>query len=84
MDIKKIIETRIKEFGYTKKEFSNKMGILPSNLNSMISNPSFPTLIRVATTLGLTVSELVRDENDTRKTSVTCPHCGKEIQIEVK
>ena len=83
MDIKKIIEKRIKEHGYTKKEFSNKMGILPSNLNSMISNPSFPTLTRIATTLEITVSELVRDENDTQ-TTITCPYCGKDIQIEVK
>ena len=38
----------------------------------------------IANIIGISVSELLRDENDIRKTSVICPHCGKEIQIEVK
>lgn len=84
MDIKKIIEERIKEHGISKKEFAERMGIHPANLNSMIMSPSFPTLTKIAETLGISVSELVSDETDSRTSTLRCPHCGKEIQVEIK
>ena len=84
MYIKEQIEAKIKEGGYTKKDFADKMGVHPANLNKMIDSPSFPTLTKIADNLGITLSELLRTSEETKKTSVTCPHCGKEIQIEVK
>ena len=84
MHIKEQIEAKIKEGGFTKKDFADKMGVHPANLNKMIDSPSFPTLSKIADNLGITLSELLRTSEETRKTSVTCPHCGKEIQIEVK
>ena len=84
MHIKEQIEAKIKEGGYTKKDFADRMGVHPANLNKMIDSPSFPTLTKIADNLGITLSELLRTSEETKKTSVTCPHCGKEIQIEVK
>lgn len=84
MDIKKIIEERIKEHGISKKDFAERMGIHPANLNSMIMSPSFPTLTKIAETLGISLSELVSDGTNERPTSLRCPHCGKEIHVEIK
>ena len=84
MNIKEQIEAKIKDGGYTKKDFAAKMGVHPANLNKMIDSPSFPTLTKIAENLGMTLSELLRTSEETRATSVICPHCGKEIQIEVK
>lgn len=62
MEIREIIELKIKEANLTKKEVAERMGIIPNNINAMICNPSWPTLERLAEALGITVSELVSDK----------------------
>lgn len=84
MDIKRQIEEKIKEGGHTKKDFADKMGVHPANLNKMIESPSFPTLTKIAENLNITLSELLRTSDETKNTFITCPHCGREIQIEIK
>ena len=85
MDIKNLIEKRIEEKGFNKKSFAEEMGISPTNLNSMIKSPSYPTLVKVAKVLDMTLSELL-DESEPSETtaqapSFVCPHCGKEIKV---
>lgn len=84
MNIKEQLEFKIKEGGFNKKDFADKMGVHPANLNKMIDSPSFPTLTKIAENLGITLSELLRTSEETKNTSITCPHCGKEIKIEIK
>lgn len=62
MEIREIIELKIKEANLTKKEVAERMGIIPNNINVMLNNPSWPTLVRLAEALGITVSELVSNE----------------------
>ena len=81
MDIRAIIERRIKEAGITKKEFCNRCGIQhANNINTMLSAPTWASLERFAAALGLTVSELVSGDTDTQPQQV-CPHCGKPIKV---
>ena len=85
--IKELIEHKIKEKGFSKKSFAEKMGISPTNLNSMIESPSFPTLTKVAETLEMSLPELLDDGSYSQTVSsagVVCPHCGKPINIKVE
>lgn len=88
MNIKKVI----KDSGWTLEQLAAEMknkngdkGISQPSVSSIVNgNPTLDKLQEIANIIGISVSELLRDENDIRKTSVTCPHCGMEIQIEVK
>ena len=88
MNIKKVI----KDSGWTLEQLAAEMknkngekGISQPSVSSIVNgNPTLDKLQEIADIIGISVSTLVRDEDDMRKTSVTCPHCGKEIQIEVK
>ena len=95
MEIKSIIESKIKAAGITKKEAAERMGIIPNNINAMIESPSWPTLQKLSGALGISVSELVSDVqqfvNNEQPSSVEltikCGKCGniikvKEIKVE--
>lgn len=78
----------LKEQGITTKELAEKMGISQSALNQSISgNPSVKVLTNIADALNVPVWQLFADPSDLstkNATTITCPHCGKEIQIDVK
>ena len=88
MNIKKVI----KDSGWTLEQLAAEMknkngekGVTQSSVSQMLNgNPTLDKLQEIANIIGISVSELLKDENDLKKTSVTCPHCGKEIKIEVK
>lgn len=88
MDVKKVI----KEHGWTLERLASQMkkpngeiGLPQSALSQLIinGNPTFDKLKEIADIIGISVSELVADEND-RPNTITCPHCGKSISLEVK
>ena len=78
----------LKKQGITTKELAEKMGISQSALNQNISgNPSVRILSNIANTLNVPIWQLFADpaEIQTKDNSfITCPHCGREIQIEIK
>lgn len=78
----------LKEQGITTKELAEKMGISQSALNQSISgNPSVKVLTNIADALNVPVWQLFAAPSEILtkdSTSITCPHCGKEIKIEVK
>ena len=82
MDLR--IKEVIKEKGMTITELADKMGINRVNLSIMVNgNPTVETLNKIADALDVSVTELFeRPKNDTA--SLTCPHCGKSIEIGVK
>ena len=85
MDIKTIIETKIKAAGITKKEAAERMGIIPNNINAMIESPSWPTLQKLSSALSIPVSELVADNPDSIiEPQQRCPYCGHELSIKVE
>ncbi len=78
------IKEVIKEQGLTITELAEKMGINRVNLSNMVNgNPTVETLNKIADALGVSVTELFEQpKHDTAQ--LTCPHCGKSIEIGVK
>ena len=71
--------------GITKKEAAERMGIIPNNINAMIESPSWPTLQKLSSALGIPVSELVADNPDSIiEPQQHCPYCGHELSIKVE
>lgn len=89
MDIRSIIENKIKEAGITKRELCNRCGIQhANNINTMLAAPSWPTLEKIAAALGMSVAELVTENLDKEidrskemMSIITCPYCGKELRL---
>lgn len=81
------IEALLKEKGLTKTAFSEMLGIKKQNLNGLMKNPTLETIKRFASVLGVETWQLFtsKEEINTKKDgiSITCPHCGKEINIEL-
>lgn len=72
----------IKEKGLKTSELAEKLGMTESNLNYHISgNPSVKILERIADGLGVPISELFEERH---QSTITCPHCGKDIYIKVE
>lgn len=89
MDIKKVI----KENGWTLERLAAEMpnkregkkGISQSSLSQLLNGKTpLDRLQEIASIIGVPISELVREEDEQRSTSITCPHCGKEIKINVE
>lgn len=87
MNIKKVIN----EHGWTIERLAKEMigrngekGISQPSLSQLINggNPTYKKLQEIANIIGVSVSELVREESDS--TSITCPHCGREIRIKAE
>ena len=79
----------IKEKGYTQKEFAEKLGMSTVGLAQIVAGkPSYTTLEKIADALGVEIWELLvsKDEIVGKKDalSLTCPHCGKSINIKVE
>lgn len=81
------IEALLKEKGLTKTAFSDLLGIKKQNLNGLMKNPTLETLKKIASVLGVETWQLfvspeeVQPKND--GLTITCPHCGKSINIKV-
>ena len=86
MDITSRIENLIKEKGYNKSQFAEKLGTQRQNLNNIIKSPSFPTLEKIAEALDIPLWQLFKDgECDAPAApSITCPYCGKPLSVEIK
>ena len=88
MNIKKVIKNN----GWTLEQLAAEMmnkngekGISQPSVSSIVNgNPTLVKLQEIANIIGISVSELVREEGESPVTTLTCPHCGREIQIEVK
>lgn len=77
MDIKKVI----KEKGLTVKVVADRMGITSVGLSQHINgNPTIQVLERIADAIGCNVGDFFTSSS----VSITCPHCGKPINIKVE
>lgn len=81
MDIKKTI----KESGFTISKVAERLGITQPSLTAQLINGtmSLSRAKEIADIIGVSLSELVADENDQQGTSLICPHCGKPIALHV-
>lgn len=91
MDIKR----KIKEKGFTISQIAAQMtnnrtgqiGMSQGSLSTILSgNPTVGTLSEIANILGISLSELVSDEETKESTSAvfSCPHCGAKLSIRIE
>ncbi|MCR5334349.1 MAG: helix-turn-helix domain-containing protein [Bacteroidaceae bacterium] len=84
------IKNVIKRHGWTLERLAAEMkgkdgkkGISQPSVSSIINgNPTIDKLVEIASIIGISVSELVADE-DTAVPTAVCPHCGKPISIKI-
>ena len=82
MDLR--IKEVIKEKGMTITELADKMGINRVNLSNMVNgNPTVETLNKIADALEVSVTELF-EQSKPGTASLSCPHCGKSINIKAE
>ena len=78
------IKELIKEKGMSVQELAEKMGSSRVGLSQHINgNPSVEVLERIASALEVNPSDLFVQPKK-NGLHITCPHCGKDIEIEVK
>ena len=92
-DTDHIIKEVIKKKGTTIKELAEKMGIYRESLQRMLINPSYPTLVKVATALDVPIWQLFASPEEMEKEyggggadpcGAKCPHCGGALNIKVE
>lgn len=73
-----------KKQGITMQDLAKKMGVTYQALYAAVAgNPTIGKLGEIAKALGVGVIDLL-DENKEDSNTITCPHCGKNIEIRVK
>lgn len=83
------IKELIKEKGYTQQEFANKLEMTRVGLSQLINGkPSYPTLEKIAKALDVPMWQLFASPEEVHpkkdSLSLTCPHCGKDINLKVE
>ena len=83
-------ELRIKEVckekGVKIMDLSTMIGVSQTNTSNIINgkvNPSLETLEKIASALNVRITELF-EQPKKDGLSLTCPHCGKDINIKVE
>jgi transcriptional regulator with XRE-family HTH domain len=82
MDIKGVI----KSHGFTSVGVAEKMGISKGAFSQIVNgSPNLKTLRTIAEIVGCQVGDFFKDEMTMEsKPMFKCPHCGKELTIEIK
>lgn len=87
------IKKTIKDNGWTLESLRAKMqeieghDVKQSSMSRLANstNPTIETLQRLAKAMGISFLEFFNDEQPTTSGSfLTCPHCGKRIELEIK
>ena len=79
------IEYLIKERGFNMTSFAEKMGVTRQNLYAILKSPSYPSLEKIAEALEAPMWKLFASDEDISNNNdknITCPYCGKEINVE--
>ena len=77
------IEELLKEKGITISNLAEQIGTTQTSLSRALGdngNPTYETLNKIANVLNVEMSELFKSNG----LSITCPHCGKNINIKVE
>lgn len=84
------IKEILKEKGMTQQELADKVGVSYQSMKQTLnaSSVTTATLGKIAEALNVQMWELFASIDDisggSEETAITCPHCGKRIQIGVK
>lgn len=75
------LKKRIKEKGFTLEMLATKMNVSQPSLSQIINgNPTYGKLKEIADILGISVAEIVRDD-DVALSKFICPNCGKTFKL---
>lgn len=78
------VKELLKQKGMTAKELAAKLGISEGALSQSIkdgANPNLQTISKIASALGVSVSDLFAAP---KEGVIHCPHCGKSITIKTE
>lgn len=82
------IKEVLKEKGITQQELADKVGVSYQSIKQTLNAPSVTTstLEKIATALDVPLWQLFASSEEVQETknTITCPHCGKPIELEVK
>ena len=83
MNIKKVIRDRgwtLERLAAEMKNKKGEKGVTHAAVSQIINgNPTIDKIQEIAGIIGITASELIAD--DETKTSITCPYCGRRINL---
>ena len=79
------IKEVLKENGYTQQMLADKMNVSLSAVKQMVSAGSLTTstLEKIASALNVPIWQPKEVQLKTDVLSLTCPHCGKSINIKI-
>lgn len=83
------IKQRLKDRGWTLERLASEMknkngekGISQAAVSQIINgNPTFDKLQEIAFIIGISVSELVMDDEELNKSYIICPKCGAKFEL---
>ena len=84
------IKELLKEKGLTQQELADMVGVSYQSMKQTLNAPSVTTstLEKIATALNVPMWQLFASPEEVQPNkdglSLTCPHCGKEINIKVE
>lgn len=81
------IKDILKEQGITINELAEKMGLNRVTLSTQINGTAnIASYEKIATALNVPLWQLFASSQEVQETknTITCPHCGKPIELEVK
>ena len=84
------IKELLKEKGLTQQELADMVGVSYESMKQTLNAPSVTTstLEKIATALNVPMWQLFASPEEVQPKkdglSLTCPHCGKEINIKVE
>lgn len=88
MNIKKVIRAQGWTLERLAAEMTNKQGVKGVShaaVSQIINgNPTIDKLQEIASIIGVSLSELVKDDGEISNPTITCPYCGNDIEIEAR
>ena len=78
------IKETLKQRGLTQNELAERLGINRVSLSRILSNKNdmrVSTITKIAEAIGCDVSEFFSPEEKADNTTITCPHCGAKLEI---
>ena len=78
------IKEALKQRGLTQNELADRLGINRVSLSRILSNKNdmrVSTITKIADAIGCDVTEFFTPAATEEHTTITCPHCGEKLVI---
>ena len=78
------IKNKIKKIGLTQNELADRLGINRVSLSRLLSDKNdmrMSTIKKIADAIGCDVTEFFTPDEKAEHNTITCPHCGEKLVI---